>query len=235
MHSVEQARIRKADSEQLFGVQIATKVAEEASLEGRSRSFCSLYRPELWLPNIWCVCLPMMQLWALTQPASCCRGFQERAGRRAAQEAWQAGQAGRAHSGRVRAAPHRQDQDRAQRLPDQCAQGERAGLALEALQLLQQFLAQHFCSQLVEIKCRSACLSCALLGKAELWTSASALRQSCWQVVEEVAAGGAAAVTIHGRTMEQRYRKAADWRLLREVAASSPVPVTGNGDILTHY
>ena len=55
------------------------------------------------------------------------------------------------------------------------------------------------------------------------------------QVVENVFQAGAAAVTIHGRTMEQRYRKAADWQLLQQVAGGSPAPIIGNGDILTQY
>jgi tRNA-dihydrouridine synthase 3 len=54
-------------------------------------------------------------------------------------------------------------------------------------------------------------------------------------LVELLAEAGAAAVTIHGRTMEQRYRKAADWELISAVAAEASVPVIGNGDLLTHY
>eukprot|EP00854_Cymbomonas_tetramitiformis_P007884 gene7884-9361_t len=48
-------------------------------------------------------------------------------------------------------------------------------------------------------------------------------------------AAGAVAVTVHGRTMEQRYRKPADWALIEQVAAAVSIPVVGNGDILTHY
>jgi tRNA-dihydrouridine synthase 3 len=60
------------------------------------------------------------------------------------------------------------------------------------------------------------------------------------QVVEELIDAGAAAVTIHGRTAQQRYSKAADWNLIEEVVrthANSPtrIPIVGNGDILTHY
>jgi tRNA-dihydrouridine synthase 3 len=43
---------------------------------------------------------------------------------------------------------------------------------------------------------------------------------------------GAAALTVHGRTREARYRHPADWAAIGEVAASVPVPVVGNGDLL---
>lgn len=32
-----------------------------------------------------------------------------------------------------------------------------------------------------------------------------------------------------------RYKKPANWELVSEVAASSCVPLIGNGDVLTHY
>ncbi|HUL75467.1 MAG TPA: tRNA-dihydrouridine synthase family protein [Vicinamibacterales bacterium] len=44
--------------------------------------------------------------------------------------------------------------------------------------------------------------------------------------------GGAAAVTVHGRTREARYRHPADWDAIAEIAAALPVPVIGNGDLL---
>ncbi|HWB15598.1 MAG TPA: tRNA-dihydrouridine synthase family protein [Vicinamibacterales bacterium] len=43
---------------------------------------------------------------------------------------------------------------------------------------------------------------------------------------------GAAALTVHGRTREARYRHPADWDAIAEVAAALPVPVIGNGDLL---
>ena len=43
---------------------------------------------------------------------------------------------------------------------------------------------------------------------------------------------GAAAITVHGRTREARYRHPADWDAIAEVAAAVPVPVIGNGDLL---
>ena len=47
-----------------------------------------------------------------------------------------------------------------------------------------------------------------------------------------IADGGADAITVHGRTREARYRTAADWDAIREVATAVPVPVIGNGDLL---
>jgi tRNA-dihydrouridine synthase 3 len=44
--------------------------------------------------------------------------------------------------------------------------------------------------------------------------------------------GGADAIAVHGRTRDARYRYAADWDAVGEVAASVTVPVIGNGDIL---
>jgi tRNA-dihydrouridine synthase 3 len=44
--------------------------------------------------------------------------------------------------------------------------------------------------------------------------------------------GGAAAVFVHGRTREARYRHPADWDAIAEIAHAFQVPVIGNGDIL---
>jgi tRNA-dihydrouridine synthase 3 len=44
--------------------------------------------------------------------------------------------------------------------------------------------------------------------------------------------GGAAAITVHGRTREARYRHPAEWDAIAEIAAAVPVPVIGNGDLL---
>lgn len=55
------------------------------------------------------------------------------------------------------------------------------------------------------------------------------------QVAEALQNAGAAAVTIHGRTMEQRYKRAADWGLVQQAAHQLTVPIIGNGDVLTYY
>lgn len=43
---------------------------------------------------------------------------------------------------------------------------------------------------------------------------------------------GVDAITVHGRTREQRYRRPADWERIAAVARAVDVPVIGNGDIL---
>ncbi len=52
------------------------------------------------------------------------------------------------------------------------------------------------------------------------------------RLVEEA---GGAAITLHARSKEQRYTKAADWDLVARLAAERGIPVIGNGDILTWY
>jgi tRNA-dihydrouridine synthase 3 len=60
-------------------------------------------------------------------------------------------------------------------------------------------------------------------------------RPNVVEVARACEEAGAAALTIHGRSREQRYNRAADWDLIGRVAAERRVPVVGNGDILTHY
>ncbi len=52
-------------------------------------------------------------------------------------------------------------------------------------------------------------------------------------IAVKAAAAGADALSVHGRTREQRYRRDADWVVIDEVARSVDIPVLGNGDILT--
>ena len=67
----------------------------------------------------------------------------------------------------------------------------------------------------------------------------SSSRVNVDEVVALLGEAGAAAVTVHGRTMEQRYKRPADWgavqRVASQTAAAGGVPVIGNGDVLTHY
>ncbi|XP_007524889.1 tRNA-dihydrouridine(47) synthase [NAD(P)(+)]-like [Erinaceus europaeus] len=55
------------------------------------------------------------------------------------------------------------------------------------------------------------------------------------RLLPELRDWGAAMVTVHGRSREQRYTKCADWEYIREcVQAASPMPLFGNGDILSY-
>lgn len=44
-------------------------------------------------------------------------------------------------------------------------------------------------------------------------------------------AGGAAAVTVHGRTRDQMYAPPVDWDIIRAVKRAVRIPVIGNGDV----
>ncbi|MCI9413796.1 MAG: tRNA dihydrouridine synthase DusB [Clostridiales bacterium] len=43
--------------------------------------------------------------------------------------------------------------------------------------------------------------------------------------------GGAAAVTVHGRTRDQMYGPPVDWDIIRQVKRAVQIPVIGNGDV----
>jgi len=53
------------------------------------------------------------------------------------------------------------------------------------------------------------------------------------EVVQVAAESGVSWVAIHGRTRAQGYSGVADWELIRKVAWASPIPIIGNGDIIT--
>ncbi len=53
------------------------------------------------------------------------------------------------------------------------------------------------------------------------------------EIVHTAAKAGVAWVAIHGRTRAQAYTGSADWELIRQIAISSPIPILGNGDIVT--
>lgn len=57
-------------------------------------------------------------------------------------------------------------------------------------------------------------------------------KENAVELARVAEAAGADAVTVHGRTREQRYRRPADWTRVAEVASALSIPVIGNGDIL---
>jgi tRNA-dihydrouridine synthase 3 len=63
-------------------------------------------------------------------------------------------------------------------------------------------------------------------------TGYKAARINAREVARRVEDCGADALTVHGRTREQRYRRPADWDLIAEIASELSIPVIGNGDLL---
>lgn len=53
------------------------------------------------------------------------------------------------------------------------------------------------------------------------------------EIVKAAYDAGVSWVAIHGRTRAQGYSGKADWDLIRKVKESSPLPIIGNGDIVT--
>lgn len=51
------------------------------------------------------------------------------------------------------------------------------------------------------------------------------------EVAQACESGGAAAITVHGRTRDQMYAPPVDWDIIRAVKKAVSVPVIGNGDV----
>ncbi|XP_039421922.1 tRNA-dihydrouridine(47) synthase [NAD(P)(+)]-like isoform X2 [Corvus cornix cornix] len=55
------------------------------------------------------------------------------------------------------------------------------------------------------------------------------------KIIPKIREWGASLVTLHGRSREQRYTRSADWEYISECARiASPMPLFGNGDILSY-
>ncbi|XP_065335335.1 tRNA-dihydrouridine(47) synthase [NAD(P)(+)]-like [Cloeon dipterum] len=60
-------------------------------------------------------------------------------------------------------------------------------------------------------------------------------KKTAHTLIPRLKTSGASLITLHGRSREQRYTKMADWAYIDECAkAAAPVPLFGNGDILSY-
>lgn len=59
------------------------------------------------------------------------------------------------------------------------------------------------------------------------------LSRNALEIASIAADNGVAWVAIHGRTRSQGYSGLSDWSFIQSIAQKSPIPVIGNGDILT--
>jgi nifR3 family TIM-barrel protein len=64
-------------------------------------------------------------------------------------------------------------------------------------------------------------------------TGWDATARNAHEVVRAAADAGIAWVAIHGRTRAQGYSGDADWDFIGEIKAKSPIPIIGNGDVVT--
>uniref|UniRef100_A0A8C8LNL7 tRNA-dihydrouridine(47) synthase [NAD(P)(+)] n=1 Tax=Oncorhynchus tshawytscha TaxID=74940 RepID=A0A8C8LNL7_ONCTS len=56
------------------------------------------------------------------------------------------------------------------------------------------------------------------------------------KLIPEMKKWGVSMITLHGRSREQRYTKSADWDYINTCSQlASPIPLFGNGDILSYY
>jgi len=75
-------------------------------------------------------------------------------------------------------------------------------------------------------------LSCPLTLKMR--TGYDTSKATAHQLIPKLATWGASALTLHGRSRQQRYSKSADWGYISQCAAACNVPLLGNGDVFCY-
>jgi tRNA-dihydrouridine synthase B len=93
-------------------------------------------------------------------------------------------------------------------------------------------LADPECVMSIYRRVRDA-VKCPVLMKLRIGLDhGEAAREDFWRIVSEASAEGIAAIVIHGRTVDQRYKGTADWEMLASVKRRFPkTTIVGSGDI----
>ncbi len=85
-------------------------------------------------------------------------------------------------------------------------------------------------SRIVEAAVRAgSAFGCPVTAKIRSGISADAI--NAVKIARAIEQGGAAAVTVHARTLDQYYRGKADWQVIGHVKEALSIPVFGNGDL----
>jgi len=82
------------------------------------------------------------------------------------------------------------------------------------------------------VRVMSQQLSCPLTVK--LRTGYDMDKPTAHRLIPQLPGWGAAAVTLHGRSRQQRYTKLADWDYISQCASACPAPLIGNGDAFSY-
>lgn len=83
------------------------------------------------------------------------------------------------------------------------------------------------------VRASAPLLSCPLTLKTRMGYYDS--KRVAHELIPKMRGWGAAAVTLHGRTRQQRYSKLADWDYIKSCAAADPdLPLVGNGDVFNY-
>jgi tRNA-dihydrouridine synthase 3 len=82
------------------------------------------------------------------------------------------------------------------------------------------------------VRSMSRILSCPLTVKMR--TGIYSDKHVAHQLFPLVEEWGAAALTLHGRSKEQRYTRLADWDYIGQARATVSIPVFGNGDVMNY-
>ncbi|KAI0217185.1 tRNA-dihydrouridine(47) synthase [NAD(P)(+)]-like protein, partial [Massospora cicadina] len=82
------------------------------------------------------------------------------------------------------------------------------------------------------IRGMDAVLNCPVTIK--LRTGVFSHKPTAHLLLPRLAEWGCALGTVHGRSREQRYTKLADWDYIGQCGAARPLPLFGNGDVMSH-